>query len=654
MDCNSAARVVPDEPPAVDAPLVVVVVVGGVSFCPVEKYAIRSQFVSVSTPADESKKYHNFFGSGKGFFVTDFLSLQTVTQAAAIIQKMKVTFKFKILLDIVTLCHVLTRLVENSFHFRFPQETKNGVKSKRNNITECRDMNGNATPRRITFGSFAAFASVIGLSLIAGCGDDSQTTSTSTGQSTSSSGSVSSSSSSSGTNSGGAGGVGGEAGNGGTGGVGGNGGTGGAGGGLSENKPTMVALSENGHDRFLGVTHDAQGNIYATGIVTDGTDATADFKMVVAKFLPTGEIDKTFGADGFAIQNVAVGTNGEVARGIVVQSTGKIVIAGTVEHVGAADARDRDIAVVRFNANGTLDTTFGTNGIAILDLSDGELVGTTYIADTQWGLSLHGQDKLIVTGAQKAPGRTDLDFAVVQLEADGKIDTAFGTNGVALVDINQQGASPRNALVLADGSFVVTGYTRDVDSIVSPVMFKLTPTGQLDSTFGVGGIFNQIVLGSVTEAYAATLQGTNFVTAGYGRNSMAESLDWISLRIGQSGTLDTAYGENGVAKIDVAGFNDNARSIVTLPDNRLLLVGGGRTTMENSDAMVGILTADGKADTTFGTNGYKMFDLTGASDFFWAADIAPDKKSVAIVGASGVAMGMGDDDAAILILPTTL
>lgn len=500
--------------------------------------------------------------------------------------------------------------------------------------------------------SLFVMGGLIAVQLTVGCEGESNTTASSTGQTASSS---------SGTNAGGNGGTGGMGtsaggmgGAGGEGGIGGNGGSGGSGGGLSEPKPVMVPISENGHDRFLGVTHDAQGNIYATGIVADGAEATADFKTVVAKFLPTGEIDKTFGAEGFAIQNIAVGTNGEVARGIVVQSTGKIVVAGTIEHAGAADARDRDIAVARFNADGMLDTTFGTNGIAILDLSDGELVGTTYIADTQWGLSLYGQDKLIVTGAQKAPGRTDLDFAVVRLDADGKIDNTFGTNGVALLDINQQGASPRNASVLGDGSIVVTGYTRDVDSIVSPVLFKLTPAGQLDPSFGVNGVFNQIVLGSVTEAYGATIQGTNFVTAGYGRNSMAESLDWISLRIGQNGTLDTTYGENGVAKVDVAGFNDNARHIVTLPDNRLLLVGGGRTSMENSDAMVGILTVDGKIDPTYGPKGYRLFDLAGTSDFFWAADISPDKKSVAIVGSSGFAAGMGDDDAAILLLPTSL
>jgi uncharacterized delta-60 repeat protein len=278
-------------------------------------------------------------------------------------------------------------------------------------------------------------------------------------------------------------------------------------------------------------------------------------------------------------------------------------------------------------------------------------VGTTYIADGQWGLSVYPDDKLVLSGAQKAPGRTDLDFAIIRLEADGKNDASFGTNGVTLVDIALQGASPRTAIILADGSIVASGYTADVDSIVSPVLFKLTTTGQLDTTFGAGGIFNQIVLGSVTEAYAISLQGTNFVTAGYGKNTVAEKQDWISLRISATGTLDTTYGQNGVTKVDVAGRDDNARSLITLPDNRLLLVGGGRNAMDNADAMITVLTENGQLDTTFDAAGFKRYDLGGASDMFWGVALSPDTKTIAIVGASGVAMGMGDDDAAIMLIP---
>ena len=137
-------------------------------------------------------------------------------------------------------------------------------------------------------------------------------------------------------------------------------------------QPRLVPVSAMGHDRFFGVTFDPAGNFYAVGVVSDTTDATADFRTVVAKFNASGALDTTFGTNGFATHNLATGTNGESTRGIVVQPSGKIVVAATVEHANASDMRDRDIALARFNANGMIDTTFGMGGVVTLDLSAGD------------------------------------------------------------------------------------------------------------------------------------------------------------------------------------------------------------------------------------------------------------------------------------------
>jgi uncharacterized delta-60 repeat protein len=164
------------------------------------------------------------------------------------------------------------------------------------------------------------------------------------------------------------------------------------------------------------------------------------------------------------------------------------------------------------------------------------------------------------------------------------------------------------------------------------------------------------VLAAATEAYGAALQGTNFVTNGYGRNTTSESLDFVSLRITSAGALDTTYGTNGVTRIDVNGFADNGRGLVVLPDDRVMLLGGGRRVTDNADAMVAVLTPEGQPDTTFNTGGYRLYELGGASDFMWAGSVAPDKKSVAVVGIKSAppatdAGPAGNDDAAILILP---
>ena len=420
--------------------------------------------------------------------------------------------------------------------------------------------------------------------------------------------------------------------------------------------PRVVAVSATGHDRFYGVTFDPAGNFYAVGVVSESNvAATADFETVVAKFTPTGALDTTFGAGGYARRNVAVGLNGEVARGVVVQSTGKVVAVATIEHVAAgADARDRDIALVRFNTDGSRDTTFGADGVVTLDLSDGMVVGTGYVADAAWGLTAYADDRLLVTGAQRRDGGTVAAFAVVRLTAEGARDDSFGTRGVATINVNDRNANPRTPTLLPDGGIVGSGYIDD-GGVVKAVLFKLTAAGRPDATFGTGGIFAPTVLAVTTEAYDAIPQGSSFVTAGYGRNATTESLDWVSLRVSGTGVLDPTWGTAGVARIDLARFNDNARALAALPGNRILMVGGGRPSETNVDGMIGVLTATGQADTTFAPRGLRTYDFGGVSDFFWAVAVNPARTHAAIVGARGVGVAAGattaNDDSVVFLLP---
>lgn len=415
--------------------------------------------------------------------------------------------------------------------------------------------------------------------------------------------------------------------------------------------PHTVVLSPTGHDRLYGATFDSLGNMYAVGVASSGTVAP-DFEMIVAKLTPAGELDPTFGNNGVARNNVAIGGGaGELARGIVLQADGRIVISGTIEHAGATDARDRDVALVRFEADGDVDMSFGTAGVVTLDLSDGEVVGNNYVADATWGLAQYANGDLLVYGSQKAAGRTDTDLSLVRLTSEGANIDTFGTDGVFTLDINNQSANARSVTILPDGSAVAAGYMTD-NGVVTPIVFKVDGDGELDPNFGVNGVFNEAVLLLVTEAYAALPQGTSFVTAGYGRNDSSENIDWTSLRLTNNGELDTTWGTNGYRRFDFAGFNDNARTLAVLPDNRVLLAGGARTTMDNIDNALALLTVDGALDTTFNGTGQQTYELGGVSDFFWGVAISPDQRTIGLVGIKGVAASSGlNDDAVVYFMP---
>ncbi len=428
--------------------------------------------------------------------------------------------------------------------------------------------------------------------------------------------------------------------------------------------PLIFSISPTGPDRFYGVTYDAQGNILAVGQVADTTDTTADIATVVARFSPAGVPDPGFGTGGFSRRNMVVGTTGELFRGVVVQSTGKIVVSGTVEHPGAADTRDRDIAVARFNADGTKDTTFGSDGIVTLDLSTGVVNGSGFSADSAWGLAVYPDDRLVISGGLARSGGVDTDFALIRLKADGIRDDTFGTNGVftldTLVDGASNNASPRNVTILPGTDGVIgAGYQPVPGADTKPVVYKVSDTGQLDTTFGPDGVFSQSLLAEQTETYQVAVQpivggGYNLVTTGYGRQTDAETTDLVSLRLSASGVLDTTYGASGLVRIDIGGFGDNSRRMVVLPDRRIMLVGGGRPTSSNVDGVVALLTADGQPDSTFAATGWKTYDLGGPADFLWSVALSPDQKSVAIVGIEGVgtapAVPTANDDAALLIL----
>jgi uncharacterized delta-60 repeat protein len=180
-------------------------------------------------------------------------------------------------------------------------------------------------------------------------------------------------------------------------------------------------MSATEADRFFAVTTTTGNGSYAAGFTTVSDDS----HMAVARFGSSGGLDASFGSNGIATVNVAVGAGkkAELARSVVVQSDGKIVITGPIEHDTAATgdaARDTDIAVVRFDPTGQLDQTFGTNGVTRIDLSTGTVFGTAFRGDTAWGLTLLPGDSLLIVGGKLAggAGRTDTDYAVVKLTAD--------------------------------------------------------------------------------------------------------------------------------------------------------------------------------------------------------------------------------------------
>ena len=413
------------------------------------------------------------------------------------------------------------------------------------------------------------------------------------------------------------------------------------------------ALSSTEHDRFMAVAVASDGKVYAAGFVS----LAGDQALAVARLDATGALDKTFGTNGYAVANASVGGKTvEVARAVAIQSDGKIVIGGPIEHDPKATgdaAKDTDIAVARFDNTGKLDSTFGKGGIAVIDLGIGKATSATaYVGDNPWGLGSLSDDRVVVFGSKLAAGtdRVDSDFVLVGLTKAGVLDTSFGTGGTVTVDSKGNGVdNPRNLIVQSDGKIVATGYSADGDGIVSPHLIRTSATGVLDTTFGTNGVASAKVLPGVAESYSVRQQGDKYVLAGYGRGAdSAEKVDLIVYRFTAAGQWDSTFGTAGVTRIDIAKDDDRARNVMVLPDDRVLVAGSGKLTAPNVDAMLVLLSKDGAPVTDFGTGGNLISDLGGPADAWYGVALSSDKKSAIVVGYKGTSATSGGNDDAVV------
>ncbi|MDY7226618.1 hypothetical protein [Hyalangium rubrum] len=334
---------------------------------------------------------------------------------------------------------------------------------------------------------------------------------------------------------------------------------------------------------------------------------------------------------------------------------------GTTPDAGTAPL-DSEFAVARLNSDGTSDTTFGSNGVARLDLGP----STTGVREVLWSMARDSSDRLVLFGSRKGTGeRVDADRVTVRLSKDGALDTAFATDGVFTLNIANLADNPRHGIVQPDGKIVSSGYTAQPTGVGSQtanriVLARLGDDGKLDNSFGSKGLVNSNPLQPAdpvntewgfAEAYSVGLQDDKYVTAGYCRiTATSTGVDLCSFRYTSTGQFDTTWGTNGFVTLDLISDNDRARNMAVLPDGRVFIAGSGTPASQNIDALAMLLQRDGARDTTFAPEGYKLYSFGRPDDAFFGAAASADGNWVAAAGHR--AGGTEDEDSTLLLIPT--
>ena len=221
------------------------------------------------------------------------------------------------------------------------------------------------------------------------------------------------------------------------------------------------------------------GRAFAVAIQPDGRilvagDDTVTENFRLARYLPDGRLDPSFGSAGQVLTDIAGGP--DLARNLVVQPDGAIVASGTpIGNTGPT-------GVARYRADGSLDASFGTGG---------KLVVTA--ARVGEGLALQPDGKLVLVGDidVAAPTGTATQFAVVRLNANGTLDAGFGQAALVTTAFTGQGDGALAVALQADGRILVAGFSSRVNSNFALV--RLDADGAVDTGF-LGGTDGRTVL----------------------------------------------------------------------------------------------------------------------------------------------------------------
>ncbi len=280
---------------------------------------------------------------------------------------------------------------------------------------------------------------------------------------------------------------------------------------------------------------------------------------------------------------------------------------------------------------GTLDTTFG--GTGLVSSHPGDPAGLVMANN----MTVQSNGEIIQVGQAADPTTHNTDIALVRYTASGALDTSFGTGGVVLTPLTTGAGAPTASDVLVDsqGRIVVVGGDGSHFELL-----RYTSSGQLDSTFGNGGLVTTPVPGATSSGVATTvaLDAAGDIIVGGSAYSSQFGFFAPLFRYSTGGTLDTSFGLGGMAFANFPTATITTINSLLVESDGSILV-GGNDSGNTSDWALLRFTSAGRPDPTFGTSGAVVTSFGKAQETATALAEQPDGKIVAVGDASTGAAG---------------
>ena len=324
------------------------------------------------------------------------------------------------------------------------------------------------------------------------------------------------------------------------------------------------------------------------GDAADAVACQSDGKIIlggsfgVARLHPDGSIDTSFGDGGLA--TIGSATNQSAAVGaLVLQPDGKIVVS-----VGTA--------VARLLSSGALDPNFGQAGMAFVPVGSNR-------NESILAVRLQPDGKIVASGISSRATGGDMAFLGLRFTADGVSDPAFGSGGRALAAFGTSLAVCRAVAVQSDGGIVVGGGVFLTNKLVFGLA-RFTAAGVLDAGFGTGGeVIVSFAGANFSQINDLALQSDGRIIAA-GVATGTNAADFALARLNPNGSLDAAFGDQGILRTDFShGSSDIGVAVALLPDNRIILGGSTGPSLFKRLFALARYNSDGSLDSSFGQGG---------------------------------------------------
>ncbi|MFM8871303.1 MAG: hypothetical protein ACKOFD_06960, partial [Actinomycetota bacterium] len=353
----------------------------------------------------------------------------------------------------------------------------------------------------------------------------------------------------------------------------------------------------NFDDNLLSTAVQSDGKVVAVGLSQTSSSSPNNNEWAIARFNANGTLDSSFGTGGKVRPTLTTGS--DVLRGVALQSDGKIVVVGNTQPV----SNTYQFTVGRLNSDGTFDTTFDSDGLANLGAVD----------SYAFAVAIQPDQKIVVAGKAKANiADTTYDLVLARFESNGALDSTFGTSGVVTTQLSSSDETPASVLVQSDGKIVVAAYGGPSSSVDSYVL-RYTSSGVLDTSFSSDGIEPDSLGSGSHYARGLTIQGDGKLLV-VGQTYVGSVPDSFVARYNTTGTPDSTFGTSGISVFAFSGDWENTNGVVHQPDGKINLFGSVNKASSNH-GFIARLLADGSVDPSFGCSGLET-RLEGTSTIF--------------------------------------